>query len=223
MPPTSARPSSGIRSKAASPRPCPSSAAASPSTPPSGYWSARRGTSPISPRQGRPAARAGSARPGAGLQRRRRYLAVGTGSGQTALWDGNVRRHLGTLTSTTSAANVTALTFSPDARVLAVGMANGAILLWDTETRQPMGHPFSLPAISCWPSAWTATSSTSPAITSPTSASTSCRRTGPPTSRATPSSPPAAVTRGEADRQQGVFAQWEGRPGRTADASQGRG
>ncbi|MFI7423746.1 hypothetical protein [Nonomuraea sp. NPDC049684] len=37
------------------------------------------------------------------------------------------------------------------------------------------------------------------------------------------SSPPAAVTRGEADRQQGVFAQWEGRLGRTADASQGRG
>ncbi|MEU0569243.1 AAA family ATPase [Nonomuraea sp. NPDC005983] len=70
-----------------------------------------------------------------------RFLAVGKGSGQTALWDGSVRRYLGTLASTTSAADVSALAFSPDARVLAVGMANGAIQLWDTETRQPMGAP----------------------------------------------------------------------------------
>ncbi|MGI5487869.1 hypothetical protein [Microtetraspora malaysiensis] len=74
-----------------------------------------------------------------------RYLAVGKGGGQTVLWDGQVRRHLGTLTSTTSAADVSALAFSPDARVLAVGMTNGAIQLWDTETRQPLGAPILTP------------------------------------------------------------------------------
>ncbi|MFF3670791.1 nSTAND1 domain-containing NTPase [Microtetraspora malaysiensis] len=74
-----------------------------------------------------------------------RFLAAGKGSGQTALWDGKVRSHLGTLTSTTSAAAVTALAFSPDARMLAVGMTNGTIQLWDTETRQPMGAPITTP------------------------------------------------------------------------------
>ncbi|WP_433214625.1 hypothetical protein [Microtetraspora malaysiensis] len=74
-----------------------------------------------------------------------RYLAVGKGSGQTVLWDGKAQRHLGTLTSTTSASDVSALAFSPDARVLAVGMTNGAIQLWDTETRQPMGAPIITP------------------------------------------------------------------------------
>ncbi len=74
-----------------------------------------------------------------------RFLAVGKGGGQTALWDGKVRRHIGTLTSTTSAAAVTALAFSPDARMLAVGMTNGTIQLWDTETQQPMGAPITAP------------------------------------------------------------------------------
>ncbi|MFB9207377.1 WD40 repeat domain-containing protein, partial [Nonomuraea spiralis] len=72
-----------------------------------------------------------------------RFLAVGSGGGQTALWDGTVQRHLGTLTSTALAADVSALAFSPDGRVFAVGMTNGAIQLWDTDTRQPMGAPIT--------------------------------------------------------------------------------
>ncbi|MEV4372058.1 hypothetical protein AB0J71_33650 [Nonomuraea sp. NPDC049637] len=74
-----------------------------------------------------------------------RFLAVGSGGGQTALWDGTVQRHLGTLTSTALAADVSALAFSPDGRVFAVGMTNGAIQLWDTDTRQPMGAPITAP------------------------------------------------------------------------------
>ncbi|MEU1722510.1 hypothetical protein [Nonomuraea sp. NPDC005692] len=65
--------------------------------------------------------------------------------GHTALWDGGVRRYLGTLTSTISAADVSALAFSADGRVLAVGMGNGAVQLWDTETRQPVGAPIITP------------------------------------------------------------------------------
>ncbi|RSN09147.1 hypothetical protein DMB42_17595 [Nonomuraea sp. WAC 01424] len=72
-----------------------------------------------------------------------RFLAVGKGSGQTALWDGNVRRYLGPLTSTTSVTAISALAFSPDARLLAVGMTDGAIQLWDTDTRQPIGAPIA--------------------------------------------------------------------------------
>ncbi|MFI7465169.1 WD40 repeat domain-containing protein [Nonomuraea sp. NPDC049646] len=74
-----------------------------------------------------------------------RFLAVGSGGGQTALWDGTAQRHLGTLTSTALAADVSALAFSPDGRVFAVGMTNGAVQLWDTDTRQPIGAPIATP------------------------------------------------------------------------------
>lgn len=74
-------------------------------------------------------------------------LAAGDQTGQTALWDGSVRRNLGTLTPTSPYASsaVSALAFSPDDSLLAVGTVNGAIQLWDTTTRQPIGAPLTTP------------------------------------------------------------------------------
>ncbi|MFI6318750.1 WD40 repeat domain-containing protein [Nonomuraea sp. NPDC050556] len=76
-----------------------------------------------------------------------RSLAVGGYTGQTALWDGDVRHNLGTLTLTHqgSSGAVSALAFSADGSILAVGTRNGAIYLWDTATRQPIGSPLTTP------------------------------------------------------------------------------
>lgn len=65
--------------------------------------------------------------------------AVGDQAGQVALWDGSVRRSLGTLTPTSTFGAITALAFSSDASVLAAGTAGGEIQLWDTAARQPIG------------------------------------------------------------------------------------
>ncbi|MFD0886584.1 hypothetical protein ACFQ08_18720, partial [Streptosporangium algeriense] len=77
-----------------------------------------------------------------------RFLAVGDKTGQTVLWDGTVRRRLGTLTPASPDASdwVSALAFSADGSVLAVGTAEGVTQLWDTATRQPIGAPISTPA-----------------------------------------------------------------------------
>ncbi|MFI6504674.1 hypothetical protein [Nonomuraea typhae] len=73
-----------------------------------------------------------------------RFLAVSKGDGRTDLWDGQVQRHLGTLTPTSAGGYAGALAFSRDANTLAVGMGNGTIQLWDTATRQPSGAPIAM-------------------------------------------------------------------------------
>ncbi|MFI7471639.1 WD40 repeat domain-containing protein, partial [Nonomuraea sp. NPDC049646] len=73
-----------------------------------------------------------------------RFLATGDTRGRTALWDGDLRRNLGTLPPTASGA-VTALAFSPDAGLLAVGTEGGAVQLWDTAGRRPVGPPLATP------------------------------------------------------------------------------
>ncbi|WP_327092341.1 hypothetical protein OIE66_17345 [Nonomuraea sp. NBC_01738] len=73
-------------------------------------------------------------------------LAAGDGVGQTALWDGEVRQALGTLTPAAASGPVSALAFAPDSRTLAVGTGDGTIQLWDTSTRRPLGAPISTPA-----------------------------------------------------------------------------
>ncbi|MER7207241.1 hypothetical protein ABT340_09195 [Streptosporangium sp. NPDC000239] len=76
-----------------------------------------------------------------------RFLAVGDQTGQTTLWDGTVRRQLGTLIPASPYASdwVSSLAFSADGSVLAAGMANGTVQLWDTATWQPIGAPISTP------------------------------------------------------------------------------
>ncbi|MFF4197096.1 hypothetical protein [Nonomuraea sp. NPDC001831] len=73
-----------------------------------------------------------------------RFLATGDTRGRTALWDGDLRRNLGTLPPTASGA-VTALAFSPDAGLLAVGTEGGVVQLWDTAGRRPVGPPLATP------------------------------------------------------------------------------
>ncbi|WP_125645011.1 AAA family ATPase [Nonomuraea sp. WAC 01424] len=73
-------------------------------------------------------------------------FAVGDAAGQIALWDGDVRRHLGTLTPASASGPVTALAFSADGQVLAAGRVNGDVQLWDTALRQPIGAPIRTPA-----------------------------------------------------------------------------
>ncbi|MFJ9631819.1 hypothetical protein ACIRU8_29385 [Streptomyces sp. NPDC101175] len=69
-------------------------------------------------------------------------LAVGDATGRVALWDGDARHRLGTLTGISVSASqgdtqsVTALAFAPDGRTLAVGHKSGTVQLWDTDEQQ---------------------------------------------------------------------------------------
>ncbi|MEV3978454.1 AAA family ATPase [Nonomuraea sp. NPDC049758] len=75
-----------------------------------------------------------------------RLLAVGDAAGRIDLWDGDVRRQLGTLIPALASGSVTALAFSPDGRVLAAGRLNGDVQLWDMAERQAIGAPIRTPA-----------------------------------------------------------------------------
>ncbi len=78
-------------------------------------------------------------------------LAAGGGSGQVALWDGQLRQRTGILRNVFPASlgtvpeSVGAVAFSPDGRTLAVGGTAGTLQLWDTETQQPLGDTLTTP------------------------------------------------------------------------------
>ncbi|MFJ6897469.1 hypothetical protein [Streptomyces hokutonensis] len=69
-------------------------------------------------------------------------LAVGDSTGRVALWDGDARHRLGTLTGGSGSASqgdgqaVVTLAFASDGHSLAVGHKGGTVRLWDTEAQQ---------------------------------------------------------------------------------------
>ncbi|WP_344338416.1 hypothetical protein, partial [Kitasatospora putterlickiae] len=70
-------------------------------------------------------------------------LATGDSTGAVVLWDGQVKRRVGTLARAVpeSPGPVTALAFSRDSRTLAVATLDGSVQLWDLAANQPIGLP----------------------------------------------------------------------------------